>query len=189
MSLLTHPAQAGQLNRYCAWALLVLSVLTLVWSMCQLAGAMMLEAWDARAWLAGHNVVASGLLGWLLSHAVSLSWLQLLSCFPCLAIAAGMLRMRNWARQGFIALLLITAVLNLAVLPLMDRLLMDMIQMISSHADALDVADSYAEAYEQLRHTRIMIWLSSLLPLLALSGIHVWLAMRYRKADMRTLFN
>lgn len=184
MSLLTHPAQAGQLNRLCAWTLLVLSVLTLLWSVFQLAGAMALEAWDARQWMASHNLVGTGLFGWLMVHAVSLSALQLASCLPCIGIGIGMLGGRNWARQGFIVLLLLTAVLNLAALPLLDRLFVDLLLSVSSGLPDGDGLDLLAE----LRDTRIMLWVTSLLPLLALSAIHVWLARRFNKPDMRQLY-
>ena len=188
MSLLTHSAQAGQLNRICAWTLLVLSVLTLVWSVFQLLGVLALEAWDVRSWFATYNLVPSGLLGWIAAHATGLSALQLLSCLPCVAIAAGMLRGRNWARRGFIALLLLTALLNLAAVPLMDRLLMDMLDMLLAQSGEFSSQDDLAQIKSELRDTRIMLWVSSSLPILALSAIHVWLAQRYRKADMRALF-
>lgn len=188
MSLLTHPAQAGKLNRYCAWALLVLSLLTLIWSVFQLAGAYALQAYDAHSWLAAYNLAPSGLLGWLLAHAVSLSALQLLSCLPCVAIAIGLLRGHNAARLGFIALLLLTALLNLAALPLMDRLMMDMLNMLLAQSSGFSSQADLAQVTAELRDTRIMLWVSSLLPILALSAIHLWLAHRYNQADMRKLF-
>jgi hypothetical protein len=189
MSLLTHPAQAGQLNRFCAWTLLVLSLLTLLWSVCQLVGVLALDAWDVRTWLASHNLVPGGLLGWIAAHATTLSALQLLSCVPCVAIAMGMLGKRQWARAGFIVLLLLTAALNLAVVPLMDRLLMDMLDMLLAQSSEFSNQDDLAQIRGELRDTRIMLWVSSALPILALSAIHVWLALRYHKADMRQLFD
>lgn len=184
MSLLTDPAQAGPLNRYCAWSLLVLSVLTLIWSVFQLGAAIALDTGDVRGWLAGHNLVARGLPGWLLAHGVGLSTLQLLSCLPCVAIAVDMLRGRGWARRSFIALLLVTAVINLASVPLMDRLLLDLVQMLLVQDAGLDMERTLHE----LRDVRIMLWVSSLVPLAALSALHVWLAQRYCKADMRAVY-
>ncbi len=186
MSTLPPASPASQLNRVCAWLLLGLSVLTALWSVGQLGAALAMDHYGAQQWLASHGLMTSGLLGWVVAHASALSALQLLSCLPCIAIAVGMLRGNNWARLGFIALLLLTAVLNLATLPLLDRLLMDLLTpMLAQIADSGDASELITE----LRDARIMLWVSSGLPLLALSAIHVWLARRFVRADIRALFS
>lgn len=186
MSTLPPASPASQLNRVCAWLLLGLSVLTALWSVGQLGAALAMDHYGAQQWLASHGLMTSGLLGWVVAHASALSALQLLSCLPCIAIALGMLRGNNWARLGFIALLLLTAVLNLATLPLLDRLLMDLLTpMLAQIADSGDASELITE----LRDARIMLWVSSGLPLLALSAIHVWLARRFDHADIRALFS
>ena len=191
MSTLPPASPASQLNRVCAWLLLGLSVLTALWSIGQLGAALAEAAVKAAdgcdgVLLASHGLMTSGLLGWVVAHASALSALQLLSCLPCIAIALGMLRGNNWARLGFIALLLLTAVLNLATLPLLDRLLMDLLTpMLAQIADSGDASELITE----LRDARIMLWVSSGLPLLALSAIHVWLARRFDRADIRALFS
>jgi hypothetical protein len=186
MSLLTHPAHAEQLNRISAWLLMGMSVLTLLWAVLQLGAALAMDFYDVRHWLSARNMLADGLLGWLITHFTGLSVALLLSCLPCLAVAAGMLKQRNWARQGFIALLLLSAALNLASLPLLDRLLLDLLSPVLLTAS--DNGGDFSQMYAELRDVRAMLWISSGLPLLALSAIHVWLARRFNQADMRQLF-
>lgn len=175
-------ARARQINRISAWLLLGLSIAWLLWSVLQLGGVFWLDRLDTPAWLA--EMASSGLLGWLVEHALALSTLQLLACLPCVLVGLGMLRLHDAARSGFIVLLLLTAALNLASLPLLDRLLIDLVHGMARVEDSMDAAD----AMRELAPVRAQLWVGTGVPVLALVAAHGWLAWRYAQADMRTLY-
>ena len=185
MSLPAQPAsQAPLINRSCAWLLLGLSGLTLAWSVCQLAAVVWLARIVPPGWLAVLQPLDTGLIAWLVDHATSLSVLQLLSCLPCIAIGVGMLRHAEAARIGFIVLLLASAVLNLASLPLLDRIVVDLATTLAMAGGDFDAATLQRE----LVPVRAQIWIGTGMPLLALGAVHGWLAWRFAATDMRALY-
>lgn len=181
----TAPGQASSINQISAWLLLLLSVFSLGMGLAMIGGVAWLRQADLPAELTGLVVAPVGLLGWLWEHALGLSCLLVVSCLPCVAVSIGMLRRIGWARVGFIVLLLATAIGNLALVPLLDRVLVDL-----SHAMFQDLSAADLDGLmQQMRRARVQLGMTTAASCLGVGAVHVWLAWRFARADMRALYS
>lgn len=165
---------------------LVMAALAVGYCVLQLMVIVLLGAGGVGDGLRALNLPLSPSLSWLIAHAELLGSMMLLLSLLFLAVSWGLLRRHEWARKGFIVVLVVTALGNFAGLPLTNALFAGLQAMFP--VDLLR-GNEGRELIAQLDLSRwiclIMIGLTSL----AFVGLHGWLALKLCRADVRHQFH
>ncbi|AKC86921.1 hypothetical protein [Pseudoxanthomonas suwonensis] len=162
---------------------LVLAALGLLWALAQTVLALLLPD-AAVARMAAEPGVPPGLL-WTLEHRHALSLAVLLLSALFLAVAWGLLKRREWARLGFIALLVAGALANFAGLALVGPFFDGLVGMFP--AEYLDTPDG-RQFTAQMQFNRNTTFATSLLGALFFAGLHGWIVWKLCTAPVRAEF-
>ena len=163
---------------------LVMAALGIVYCLVQLGGIALLQALDLRRFLFDLGLELPPSLAWLATHALALGAAMLVGSSLFAVVSWGLLQRREWARLGYIAVLLVVAVANFAVLPLVDSLFTDLQAMLPVAPDDPQVS----ELAQQLQFSRWMTLGTSVAAALALGALHLWLCWALGLPQVRTLF-
>ncbi len=164
---------------------LIMGGLMLVYCVGQLAVVLLLEHLDFGPWLQRIGLPPSTGLRWLLDHAVALSWAMLLLTLVFMVVCWGLLRYREWGRQGFIAALVVVGVFNFASLPLVDCLFSGLLALLPE--DLAGTAEG-RDLLAQMQFSRWACLLTAAATSVAFAALHAWLVVRLRRAEVRQLF-
>ncbi len=164
---------------------LVMAVLSVLYSVLQLALVGALGLADIGHWLSVRGLAPPAGLQWLLDHAVALGVLMLLFSLAFLAVSWGLLARHEWARLGFIAFLVLVAVANFACLPLIDAMFSGLADMFP--AEIFDSVEG-RELWAQLQISRWTSLITGGLTSLAFAVLHGWLVIRFKREDIREQF-
>lgn len=144
------------------------------------------------AWTLPSASLAAGLLPpgtpvpapllWLDAHLAGLSLAGALLSAVLAWIAWGLLRRREWARQGFIAGLVLAALANFAGLPLVDALFDGLLQGMAGPDADLRELQAMTHALRQ-----ILFW-SCLASALLVAALHGWIAWKLCRPEIRAEF-
>lgn len=165
---------------------LVMAALSVLYCVLQLGVILLLGAAGVGDSLRALNLPLSASMSWLIAHAGSLGSMMLLLSLLFLAVSWGLLRRHEWARRGFIVVLVVTALANFAGLPLTNALFAGLQAMFP--ADMLHSPEG-RELVAQLDISRwtclILIGLTSLV----FSGLHGWLGWKFCRPEIRRQFH
>lgn len=165
---------------------LVMAVLSVIYSVLQLAVVALLGRIGVGDWLAAHHLPVPSSLQWLMDYATPLGLLMLLLSLAFLAVSWGLLARREWARIGFIAFLLLLALANFASLPLIAPLFSALTGMLP--ADILHTREGQ-QVLAQLQLSRWVVLVTAGISALAIAALHGWLALKLGKAEIRAQFH
>ncbi len=164
---------------------LLMAGLSIAWSLFQLLLVAVLGRLDVVGWLQQQALPVPPAMQWAARHALSLTLLMLLLSVALLAVSWALLRRREWGRIGFIVFLVLVAVANFAMLPLVDGMF-DAMQSILP-AGFLDSPEG-GKALAQMRASRWTALLSIGATALAFAGLHGWLVLKLCRDEVRALF-
>ena len=154
---------------------IVLAVLGLLWALVQVLFVLMLPM-DLLA-----QVEAQPAMQYRSALALAMLALSL----GLLVVSWGLLQRREWGRLGFIAALVLGAVVNFAALLLVGPFF-DSLQDLFPPGMA-DPGDGW-QIDAQLRMTRNLVMASGLIGALAIAGVHGWLVWKLCTAQVRAEF-
>lgn len=164
---------------------LAMAVLSIGWSLLQLLLVALLGRLDPLGWLERQGLPVPAALHWAAQHALSLSVLMLLLSVALLAVSWALLRHHEWGRIGFIVFLVVVALANFAMLPLVDGLFTAMQAVLPPGFH--DSADG-RHAMAQMQASRWTALLSAGATALAFAGLHAWLVVKLCRDEVRALF-
>ncbi len=164
---------------------LLMAALGVVWSLLQLVLVLALGQLDISGWMQRESLPVPASLVWAGRHATALTLLMLLLSLAFLAVSWALLKHREWGRIGFIVFLVVVALANFAMLPLVNDLFDAM--------HAILPADFMASP--QAREMRIQLQASRWVSLLTAGGtalvfavLHGWMVIKLCRRDVQTLF-
>jgi len=162
---------------------LVVAVFGLVWALGQMILALVLP--DAMLMrLATLPEAPPGLL-WVLEHRRLLALAALALALVFLAVAWGLLKRQEWARWGFIVLLVAGALANFAALALIGPFFDGLLGMFP--AAMMDSAEG-REFAAQMQASRSFSFASSLVTAIAFAVLHGWVIWKLCTAPVRAQF-
>jgi len=164
---------------------LLVAVLSVLWCLLQLLLVVLLGRFDPMDWLLRHGLSPPPSLQWALQYALALTVAMLLSSLALLAVSWAMLRHREWGRIGFIVLLVVVALANFAMLPLLDGLFDAMRAMLPAGFAATEEG---RQALAQLQSGRWIALSGSGISALLVAALHGWLAFKLCRPQVRALF-
>ena len=162
---------------------IVLAVLGLLWSLVQVLFVLMLPAELMVQMEAQPGMPA--LLAAAMQYRSALALAMLALSLGLLVVSWGLLRRREWGRLGFIAALVLGAVVNFAALLLVGPFF-DSLQDLFPPGMADPASGWQIDA--QLRMTRNLVMASGLIGALAIAGVHGWLVWKLCTAQVRAEF-
>lgn len=160
-----------------------LAVLGLAWALVQMGLALLMPDAAVARLAAQPEVPAPVVRAFELRHLLSLATLLLALLF--LAVAWGLLKRREWARLGFIALLVAGAAANFAGLALIGPFFDGVMDLYPEQL--LDTPDGQ-QFVAQMRWNRQATLASSLLGAVGFAVLHGWLAWKLCSAPVRAEF-
>ncbi|WP_045738455.1 hypothetical protein [Xanthomonas sp. MUS 060] len=160
---------------------LLLGVLSLLLALVPALTLMVLPEGNIETILQPFRLPLPPWLHWCMAHASALSWLTAALALGLCATSWALLQRREWARRVFVAFLVVTAVANFAVLPLLWQLF-DMLQAWAPQ-HGLD-----AQMQQQLHSGGITIIFGALLTALVFAVLHGWLAYQLSRPALRSSF-
>lgn len=184
MNTAPPPSPAAAFVTSLAWISLALAVLGTAWALAQLMVGLLVPD-TAMVELAERGLVPPLLVSLFESRNV-LALGMLASALALLVAAWGLLRRREWARQAFIALLLLGALANFAGLALIDPMFDSALAMFP---DAMQSTPEGQLAIAQLQSSRRLVWVTSLAGALAIAALHGWVAWQLCTAAVRAQFD
>jgi len=164
---------------------LVMAGLSVAWSLFQLLLVAALGRLDPVGWLQRQGLPVPSAMQWAAHHALSLTLLMLLLSVALLAVSWALLRRHEWGRIGFIVFLVVVALANFAMLPLVDGMFAAMQSILP--AGFLDSPDG-REALAQMQASRWTALISAGVTALAFAGLHGWLVIKLCRDEVRALF-
>jgi len=182
-----HPARpsAASFVDVTARLSLLMAGLSIAWSLFQLLLVAVLGRLDPVGWLQQQGLPVPAAMQWAARHALSLTVLMLLLSVALLAVSWALLRRHEWGRIGFIVFLVVVALANFAMLPLVDGMFAAMQSILP--AGFLDSPDG-REALAQMQASRWTALISAGVTALAFAGLHGWLVIRLCHDEVRALF-
>lgn len=164
---------------------LVMAVLSVLYSVLQLAVIALLGRAGVGDWLAAYQLPVPASLQWLLDYATPLGLAMLLFSLAFLAVSWGLLARREWARLSFIAFLLLVALANFACLPLIAPLFGALAGLLP--ADIVHTREGQ-QVIAQLQLGRWIVLATTGISALVIAALHGWLALKLGKAEIRAQF-
>ncbi len=165
---------------------LLMAVLSILWCLCQIVVVVGLGHLDIVGWMQGEGLPVPAVFFWLGRHAVLLSLLMLLASVGLLVVSRGLLKHREWGRIGFVMLLVLIAVANLAVIPLVDAVMLGLQSVIP--ADILQ-SEQGRELRVQLLVGRWSMLLLTCGSALVIALLHGWLVIKLYRPEIRRIFS
>lgn len=162
---------------------IVLAVLGLLWALVQVLFVLMLPM-DLLAQVEAQPGMPA-LLAAAMQYRSALALAMLALSLGLLVVSWGLLQRREWGRLGFIAALVLGAVVNFAALLLVGPFF-DSLQDLFPPGMA-DPGDGW-QIDAQLRMTRNLVMASGLIGALAIAGVHGWLVWKLCTAQVRAEF-
>lgn len=165
---------------------LLMAGLAILWCLCQWLAVVLLGQFDIVGWMRSEQLPVPAVFFWLDRNAAILTVLMLLLSIGYFVVSWGLLKHREWGRLGFVVCLVIIALANVAVVPLLDAVIVGLQTVIPAE---LLHSDEGRELRVQLLVAR---WTSGLLAgatALGLAALHAWLIFRLYRTDVRSLFN
>ncbi len=163
-----------------------MAALSVVWCLLQLVLVALLRRFDPVGWMQANGLPVPDSVQWASANALALTLLLLLLSLAFLAVSWALLQHREWGRVGFIVFLLVVALANFAMLPLVDGLF-DAVQSLFP-ADLMASREG-RDALMQLQASRWFSLLSTGTFALVFAVLHGWLAFKLQRADVRALFH
>lgn len=164
---------------------LLMAGLSIAWSLFQLLLVAVLGRLDPMGWLQQQGLPVPTAMQWAARHALSLTLLMLLSSVALLVVSWAFLRHREWGRIGFIVFLVVVALANFAMLPLVDGMFAAMQTLLPSGFQ--DSPDS-REVLAQMQASRWTALIGAGATALAFAGLHGWLVVKLCRDEVRALF-
>ena len=164
---------------------LLMAALGVVWSLLQLVLVLALGQLDISGWMQRESLPVPASLAWAGRHATALTLLMLLASLALLAVSWAMLKHREWGRIGFIVFLVVVALANFAMLPLVDGMF-DAMQAIVP-ADFLSSPEA-RDMRVQLQASRWISLLTAGGTALMFAVLHGWMVIKLCRRDVQTLF-
>ena len=162
---------------------LVLAALGLIWALAQMAAVLALP--DAPlARLAAQPEIPQG-LRWTVQNRYALALASLLLAALGLAVSWGLLKRREWARLGFIALLVAGALANFARLALIGPFFDGLQGMFPAEMLASPDGQRFTA---QMQYNRTVTFATSLLGALVFAALHGWIVWKLCTAQVREQF-
>ena len=165
---------------------LLMAVLSILWCLCQIVVVVGLGHLDIVGWMQGEGLPVPAVFFWLGRHAALLSLLMLLASVGLLVVSRGLLKHREWGRIGFVMLLVLIAVANLAVIPLVDAVMLGLQSVIP--ADILQ-SEQGRELRVQLLVGRWSMLLLTCGSALVIALLHGWLVIKLYRPEIRRIFS
>ena len=162
---------------------IVLAVLGLLWALVQVLFVLMLPM-DLLAQVEAQPGMPA-LLAAAMQYRSALALAMLALSLGLLVVSWGLLRRREWGRLGFIAALVLGAVVNFAPLLLVGPFF-DSLQDLFPPGMADPASGWQIDA--QLRMTRNLVMASGMIGALAIAGVHGWLVWKLCTAQVRAEF-
>ncbi|CBA14667.1 hypothetical protein [Xanthomonas albilineans] len=175
-----HPAGHQMIDAMGKIALL-LGVLSLLSALAQALTLMALPDGNIETMLQPFGLPLPPWLHTCMTHAIALSWLAATLALALCATSWALLQRHEWARRVFVAFLVVTAVANFAMLPLLWQLF-DMLQAWAPQ-HGFD-----AHMQHQLHSSRITVLFSALLTALVFAVLHGWLVYQLSRPALRSAF-
>ena len=164
---------------------LLMAALGVAWSLLQLLLVLALGQLDIASWMHDEGFPVPAALAWAGRHATALTLLMLLASLALLAVSWAMLKHREWGRSGFIVFLVVVALANFAMLPLVDGMF-DAMQAIVP-ADFLSSPEA-RDMRVQLQASRWISLLTAGGTALMFAVLHGWMVIKLCRRDVQTLF-
>ncbi len=165
---------------------LLMAVLSILWCLCQIVVVVGLGHLDIVGWMQGEGLPVPAVFFWLGRHAALLSLLMLLASVGLLVVSWGLLKHREWGRIGFVVLLVLIAVANLAVIPLVDAVMLGLQSVVP--ADILQ-SEQGRELRVQLLVGRWSMLLLTCGSALVIALLHGWLVIKLYRPEIRRIFS
>lgn len=165
---------------------LLMAALGVAWSLLQLLLVLALGQLDIASWMHDEGFPVPAALAWAGRHATALTLLMLLASLALLAVSWAMLKHREWGRLGFIVFLVVVALANFAMLPLVDGMF-DAMQAIVP-ADFLSSPEA-RDMRIQLQASRWVSLATAAGTALVFAALHGWLVFKLQRAEVRALFH
>jgi len=175
--------------RSTAWLSLGMAGLSVLWSLLQLLIVWLfkpIEWLEPVQWLLPPGMSLPPLMFWLAKHALLLSVLLLLLSLAFALVSWGLLNYRTWGKNGFIVFLIVIALANFALLPVLDRLITD--SMASLFPRGFLATSAGSELAAHLQRMRRFMWVSLGSTMLLIAALHAWLVVKLQRPPVRTLF-
>ena len=164
---------------------LLMAALGIVWSLLQLLLVLALGQLDIASWMQDEGFPVPAALVWAARHATTLTLLMLLASLALLAVSWALLKHYEWGRIGFIVFLIVVALANFALLPLVDGMF-DAMQAIVP-ADFLSSPEA-RDMRIQLQASRWVSLLTAGGTALVFAVLHGWMVIKLCRRDVQTLF-
>ncbi|NIK34278.1 hypothetical protein FHY15_003459 [Xanthomonas arboricola] len=178
-----RPRPRGGFVTPLAWVSLLLGVVSAMSNLLQIAMIVLMP--DAAALGLPEGIILPASLQWLIDHALSLSVVGVVLSVAFAWLSWALLQRREWARVGFVAVLLVTALLNAGGLALIGPLFESVQAMLPA-----DVVHSpeWPQLQARLQATRQAALLLTGLGVLAIGCLHAALAWRLCTPAVRAEF-
>ncbi|KTF41524.1 hypothetical protein [Xanthomonas translucens] len=164
---------------------LLVGVAWLLYALVQLAVLALLPNGTLQAVVLRIGIPLPALLQWCLDHRLALSLLSALLALLFSAAAWGLLRRHEWARLGFVAFLVVTALANFASLPLLWQFFGAMQQMLP---EAMRHRADGAQLLGQLQTGRVVSIATAAATALVFAALHGWLVYQLYRPAIRAEF-
>ncbi|PPT59811.1 hypothetical protein [Xanthomonas arboricola] len=178
-----RPRPRGGFVTPLAWVSLLLGVVSAMSNLLQIAMIVLMP--DAAALGLPEGISLPTSLQWLIDHGLSLSVVGVVLSVAFAWLSWALLQRREWARVGFVAVLLVTALLNVGGLALIGPLFEGVQAMLPA-----DVVHSpeWPQLQARLQATRQVALLLTGLGVLAIGSLHAALAWRLCTPAVRAEF-
>ncbi|QDI05060.1 hypothetical protein E4A48_16395 [Xanthomonas cerealis pv. cerealis] len=164
---------------------LVVGVVWLLYALGQLAVLALLPDGALQAVVLRIGMPLPALLQWCLDHMLALSLLSALLALLFSAAAWGLLQRREWARLGFVAFLVVTALANFASLPLLWQFFGAMQQM---PPEAMRHSADGTQLLDQLQAGRMISMATATVTSLVFAVLHGWIVYQLYRPTIRAEF-
>ncbi|MGE8279165.1 MAG: hypothetical protein ACN6O2_01915 [Stenotrophomonas sp.] len=164
---------------------LLMAVLAILWCLCQWLVVVVLGQLDIVGWMQGEGLAVPAVFFWLSRHAGALSLLMLMLSIGLFAVSWGLLKHREWGRTGFVAFLVLIAVANFALIPLVDAVMLGLQTVIP--AEVLQ-SEEGRDLRVQLLVSRWSMLLLTVGSSLVMAALHGWLIIKLYRPQVRSLF-
>lgn len=152
------------------------------WALAALvAGPLSIGAWLQEQVQTRDVAWLSPPLQWLGEHSLGICVAMLLTCLVGVVACVGMLRRETWALWLFIVLLVATALLNFVAAWVVDDAFAHLSQYLMKHGDDPEMRQLRTDLHLQ----RIIMSGMLVFTAVGFAGLHGWLAVRLRRADVR----
>lgn len=163
-----------------------MAALSVLYCLLQLGVILLLGAADIGNRSLALNLPLTPSLRWLIDQAALLGLLMLLASLLFFAVSWGLLVRHEWARRGFIAILLVTALFNFVGLLFINELFAGLLAMFP--VAMLDSGEG-KQVVAQLDLLRWTLLIMSGLMSLAFAALHGWLALKLCKPEVLRQFH